>query len=38
MIIFVLEGDAEDVTQSSEYYDEKYEYLKSMEITELELY
>lgn len=35
MVIFVPDGDDEDATRSSEYYDGTYEYLKSIGITEL---
>lgn len=35
MVIFVPEGDDEDATRPSEYYDGTYEYLKSIGITEL---
>ena len=35
MVIFVPEGDNEDATRPSEYYDGTYEYLKSIGITEL---
>lgn len=35
MVIFVPEGDDEDATRLSEYYDGTYEYLKSIGIKEL---
>lgn len=35
MVIFVPDGDDEDATRPSEYYDGTYEYLKSIGITEL---
>lgn len=37
MVIFVPEGDDEDVTRLNEYYDGTYEYLKSIGIKELEI-
>ncbi len=37
MIIFVPEGDDEDQTRLSEYYDGTYEYLKSVGIKELDI-
>ena len=35
MVIFVPEGDAEDETRKTEFYDGTYEYLKSIGIEEL---
>ena len=37
MIIFVPEGDDEDIIRLTEYYDGTYEYLKSIGIKELEI-
>ena len=37
MIIFVPEGDDEDITRPKEYYDETFNYLKSIGIKELHL-
>ncbi len=37
MVIFVPEGDDEDMTRLREYYDGTYEYLKSIGIKELEI-
>lgn len=37
MVIFVPEGDDEDATRTSEYYDGTYKYLKSIGIKELEI-
>ena len=37
MIIFVPEGDDEDIIRLTEYYDGTYEYLKSIGIKELEM-
>ena len=37
MVIFVPDGDDEDATRPSEYYDGTYEYLKSIGIKELEI-
>ena len=37
MVIFVPEGDDEDITRPREYYDGTYEYLKSIGISELKL-
>ena len=37
MVIFVPEGDNEDITRLTEYYDGTYEYLKSVGIKELKI-
>lgn len=37
MVIFIPEGDDEDITRLTEYYDGTYEYLKSIGIKELEI-
>ena len=37
MVIFVPEGDDEDETRKTEFYDGTYEYLKSIGIKELEI-